>query len=187
MISSPLRAGALAAAAIGLASALAACASTSGTVSAGAGSTASPGATATAPAASAPATPGPSASQTASTGSSGEPNPGGPIKTPSPTGTPVVQVTKPPTKAIYVPIDKESASGDGRTLYLEIEARGGACGQYTVVVQESSTEVRVGLAQLPVKPGIMCPMYIGPRVFDAKLMNPIGSRPVFDLAHGTRL
>ncbi len=185
MISSPLRTSALAAAAAGLAAVLAACASTSGgngpISAAGAGSSTQSAAPTTP--ATAPAAPGPSES----TNASGEPNPGGPIKTAVPTATPVAQVTKAPAKAIFVPIDHETVSRDGRTLYLEIEARGGACGQYTVVVQESSTAIHVGLAQLPVKPGIMCPMVIGPRTYSAKLAAPVGSRPVIDLADGSRL
>ncbi len=96
-------------------------------------------------------------------------------------------MTAPPSSAKYVPIDQESQSPDGRSLYLQIEARGGACGQYVVVVKQTAAEVGVGLAQLPVRKGVMCPMFIGPRTFTAKLDNPVGTRTVVDLANGARL
>jgi hypothetical protein len=84
-----------------------------------------------------------------------------------------------------VPLEGYTKSPDGRTLYLQAMARGGACGQYTVVLQESSTQVRVGLAQLPVKTGVICPMYIAERSFPARLSSPLGTRTVIDLATGT--
>jgi hypothetical protein len=111
-------------------------------------------------------------------------NPGGRM---SPAPSPATQVTSPPASAHYVPIDQATKSADGRTLALQIEARGGACGNYVVVVQQATAQVSVGLAQLPVRTGVMCPMYIGPRIFTAKLTDPVGSRPVVDLANGSRL
>lgn len=115
-------------------------------------------------------------------------NPGGRMSpAPAPSGSAVAQVTAPPSSAKYVPIDQESQSPDGRSLYLQIEARGGACGQYVVVVKQTAAEVGVGLAQLPVRKGVMCPMFIGPRTFTAKLDNPVGTRTVVDLANGARL
>jgi hypothetical protein len=120
-------------------------------------------------------------------------NPGGPIRAapPSPVPLPTVSepapVTTPPARSKYVPIDQETQSADGRTLYLQIEAHGGACGQYIVVLQQSASDVRVGLAQLEPRVGVMCPMYIGPRTFPVKLSSPVGAREVIDLATGKRL
>jgi hypothetical protein len=113
-------------------------------------------------------------------------NPGGRMS-PAPSTSAATQLTDPPANSKYVPIEQESQSADGRTLSLQIEARGGACGQFVVVVKETATEVGVGLAQLPVRKGVMCPMYIGPRIFLAKLDSPVGTRPVVDLANGARL
>lgn len=115
-------------------------------------------------------------------------NPGGPMSpVSSASPSPGALLTAPPAKSRYVPIDQESQSADGSTLYLEIEARGGACGQYVEVLQQSSTEVRVGLAQLEPRVGVMCPNYIGPRTFTLKLPNPVGTRTVIDLATGKKI
>lgn len=172
---------------IGLASTLAACANSTTTANGspvGAAGPVSSTSTTAAPVAPipttrAPASPSPSAPASV--------NPGGPISTAP--GSPVVPppMTTPPAKSNYVPIDQETQSADGRTLYLEIEARGGACGQYVVVLQESASEVRVGLAQLEPRVGVMCPNFIGPRTFPVKLSSPVGTRPVIDLATGKRL
>lgn len=118
-------------------------------------------------------------------------NPGGPMS-PVPTAPPASPspgsvLTAPPAKSRYAPIDQKTQSADGRTLYLEIEARGGACGQYVVVLQQSASEVRVGLAQLEPKVGVMCPNFIGPRTFSVSLSSPVGTRPVIDLATGRKI
>jgi len=42
----------------------------------------------------------------------------------------------------------------------------------------------VGLAQMPVKTGVMCPMYMAAKNFPAKLATPVGNRAVIDLATG---
>jgi hypothetical protein len=63
-------------------------------------------------------------------------------------------------------------------------AQAGACGRYTVVLQESSTQVAVGLAHLPVKVGVMCPMLVRIASFPAHLSAPLGSRTIIDLATG---
>lgn len=160
---------------MGLASVLASCAS-SNTVSPAADGTAASSAQ------SAPMVPVPSPTTSQSV------NPGGRMSpAPSPSPSAATQVTEPPSTAKYVPIDKATRSADGRTLYLQIEARGGACGNYLVVVQQSASRVAVGLAQLPVRTGVMCPMYIGPRIFPATLSSPLGSRPLVDLANGATL
>lgn len=175
---------------IGLASTLAACASTTtaangspvGAAGAASGTSGTP--IAPSPPTSAP----PTSSSTPSTPASA--NPGGPVLTtlptppPQPTSTPF---TAPPPKSKYVQIDQETQSADGRTLYLGIEAHGGACGQYVVVLQQSATEVRVGLAQLMPRVGVMCPDYVAPRTYPVSLSSPVGSRPVIDLATGGRL
>lgn len=178
MIDSVSRAGvrrggaiAVALAAFGLASTLAACASSNSGSPVGSGSTT---------VRSVPMIPAPSPTGSPSV------NPGGPVS-PAPTGSAAAQLSEPPAGAKYVPIMQESQSSDGRTLSLEIEARGGACGQYVVVVQQSPGAVRVGLAQLPVRKGVMCPMFIGPRTFHAQLSSPLDGRPLFDLANGAQL
>ena len=180
--------GAALAVTIGLASTLAACASTTTAANgspAGAAGAASGTVNGTAPT--------PPTSPPASSSPSGAPtsvNPGGPMRTVPPTAAPQTSAATVPTapaKSKYVPIDQETQSADGRTLYLEIEARGGACGQYLVVLQESASDVRVGLAQLQPRVGVMCPMDIGPRTFPVKLASPVGAREVIDLATGKRL
>jgi hypothetical protein len=171
---------------IGLASALAACASSTTTANGSpVGAAGAASSTAVAPVAPIPTTSAPPSSSPSAPASV---NPGGPMST-APPGSPVVPapMTAPPAKSKYVPIDQETQSADGRTLYLEIEARGGACGQYVVVLQESASDVRVGLAQLQPRVGVMCPMFIGPRTFTVKLSSPVGTRTVIDLATGKRL
>lgn len=183
MVHSVSRGGGIAAAlaAIGLASTLAACASSNSASPAAASDAGSSSAR------SAPMIPGPSPTTPAASPTASQPvNPGGRMS-PAPIASPVQQLTEPPAKSKYVPIEQASQSSDGQTLYLEIEARGGACGQYVVVVQQSATQVAVGIAQLPVRTGVMCPMFIGPRTFTAKLDNPVGTRTVVDLANGARL
>lgn len=189
MVGSLLRGGAAGAvlavaAGVGLASALAACASSpnSSPVGAAGGISASPSSGGVVPIPSGSASPSAwPASAIPSTV-----NPGGPMSTvPSPPATSVAQlVANPPAKSRYAPIEQESQSSDGSTLYLETEARGGACGQFVVVLQESPSAVRVGLAQLMPRVGVMCPMYIGPRTFTVNLPSPVGARPVIDLATG---
>ena len=183
MVLSVRRGGTIAAAlaAAGLASTLAACASSNSVSPAANGTDSS-----TVKSAPMIPAPSPSPSPSASVTGSMPVNPGGRMS-PAPSGSPVAQLTTPPASSKYVPIDQESQSADGRTLSLQIEARGGACGQYVVVVQETASEVGVGLAQLPVRKGVMCPMYIGPRIFTATLANPVGTRIVIDLANGARL
>lgn len=182
MVDSVRRGGRVAVALItlGLASTLAACAS--GNTGTNAGVAASGSGTSTAKRA--PMLPAPS--PTGSSSASPTINPGGRMS-PSPAASATAQVTQPPVGAKYVPIMKATQSSDGRSLYVEIEARGGACGQYVVVLQQSSSEVRVGLAQLPVRTGVMCPMYIGPRTFTVQLSSPIDGRAVIDLSNGAQL
>lgn len=186
MTGSLLRGGAAVAAfaaALGLASALTACASGTGNTpvgAAGAGSgTSTPSASAVP---SASASPSPSAAPSTAPSTV---NPGGPMST-TPSPTPPI-ASAPPAKSKYVPIEQETRSSDGRTLYLQIEAHGGACGQYVVVLQETTANVDVGMAQLEPKVGVMCPMYIGPRTFTVKLPSPVGTRTVIDLATGKPL
>jgi hypothetical protein len=178
MVHGLLRGGAVAtalAATIGLASTLTACASSTTTANAGSAANTVSGTV----------TPTPTSSSTGATSTpSGSINPGGPVQPiPSASSTTAqAQSATLPSGAKYVAIDHMSKSTDGRTLYLQTEAQGGACGNYTVVVQESSTQVHVGLAKLPVKTGVMCPMYVAERTFPAKLSSPVGNRAVIDLA-----
>jgi hypothetical protein len=172
MVHSLLRGGAVAAAlaaTIGLASTLTACASST-TTSANAGSAGDITGAATTPAPSASSSPSPTKPV----------NPGGPVQTPSSTAQ--AQTATLPSGAKYVGIQRESQSTDGRTLYLVAEAQGGACGNFTVVLQESATAVHIGLAKMPVKTNVVCPMYITARTFQAKLASPVGNRAVIDLA-----
>lgn len=202
MVSSLLRGGTIGAAlavTIGLASTLAACASTTTTANGSpVGATGAATSTTGATSAIIDIAPSPPISSTPSSPSSpGAPtsaNPGGPMRTAPPTlapppvtPPPAATVPTPPAKSKYVQIDQETQSADGRTLYLEIEARGGACGQYVVVLQQSAADVRVGLAQLQPRVGVMCPMDIGPRTFPVKLTSPVGAREVIDLATGKRI
>jgi hypothetical protein len=183
MVHNLLRGGTVAAAvaaAIGLASTLAACASTASTVNAGNGAAAT--ASATAPASSPAASPSASASSSA-----GTVNPGGPAEPTGTASTAQAQAATLPSGAKYVAIDRMTKSSDGKKLYLSAEAQGGACGNFTVVVQESSAQVHVGLAKLPVKTGVMCPMYIAERTFTATLASPVGGRSVIDLADNSTL
>jgi hypothetical protein len=114
------------------------------------------------------------------------PNPGGPITT-GPQAKPQAQVSQLPNAARYVPVDSVSRSADGRTLYLQIEAQSGVCGNYDVVLQESGSQVRVGVAHLAVKVGVMCPMIVRRADFPVWLAAPLAGRQVIDLATGTSL
>jgi hypothetical protein len=174
MIHSLLRGSAVAtalAATIGLASTLTACASSNTSANAGSSvpNTATPTSTATTAASPAPSV-------------SGSINPGGPVKPMPSVSTTQTQAATLPSGAKFTPIEHLSQSPDGRTLNLAIMAQGGACGIYTVVVQESAAVVHVGLAKMPVKTGVMCPMYVAEKAFPAKLSSPVGNRSVIDLA-----
>jgi len=170
---------AAAATALLLAGALAACASDK---TIGSGAAGNPVSSAASPSASASpsvgaASPAPSAAGTQSV------NPGGPAQGLQ-LATPVAQDGAIPAGAKYAPIENVGRSSDGRTLYLEIMSQAGACGRYVVVVEESSSQVSVGLAHLPVKVGVMCPMLVRITDFPAHLSAPLGNRPVIDLATG---
>jgi len=196
MVSSLLRGGTVGAAlavTIGLASTLAACASATTSANGSPAGAAGAASGAVTSAVASPST-SPTPSSPLSPGAPTSVNPGGPMRTvppmptaPSSTSAPAATVPTAPAHSKYVPIDQETQSADGRTLYLEIEAHGGACGQYLVVLQQSASDVHVGLAQLQPKVGVMCPMYIGPRTFPVKLSSPVGAREVIDLATGKRL
>lgn len=136
------------------------------------GKTASP--TATAPA-SVPA----SASASATSSSVDHPiipGPGGIVVTPQ------AQLTKVPS-GVLTPFSAAEHSADGRTLYLSIESEGGACGQYDVVLQQTSSSVSVGLEHLS-SGGRVCPMYVAHMLVEAQLSTPLDGRRVIDLANG---
>lgn len=159
--------------AVGLACALASCASVAqNPVAAGAGGSGSEPAQSPSPVGTSPS---PTGSSTV--------NPGGPMH-PGVLSTPQAQVQAVPTGAKLVPIGQVDRSADGRTLYLQVEAQGGACGRYDVVLQESADSVQVGLAHLPVRVGVMCPMLVHVIDLPAVLAGPLGDRPVIDLATG---
>lgn len=170
-----------------LTAALAACASTKSVGPAAAGGTLTGvPATSASPLASASGSSGSGSavSSSASPGTTSSVNPGGPMQGGTQLANPEAQAGSLPAGAKYVPIEQVGRSADGRTLYLEIMARGGACGRYVVVVQESASQVAVGMAQLPVKVGVMCPMLVRIADFPAHLSAPLGNRPVIDLASG---
>ena len=172
---------ATAATALLLAGALAACASDK---TVGTGAAGNPVTSVASPSASPSASPGASASSSVP-GAAGTQtiNPGGPAQGVQ-LASPVAQDGAIPAGAKYTPIESIGRSTDGRTLYLEIMSQAGACGRYVVVVEESSNQVSVGLAHLPVKVGVMCPMLMRIADFPAHLSAPLGNRPVIDLATG---
>jgi hypothetical protein len=174
--------------ALALATALSACGpSTSAT---GSGGATVPVTVNSSAAASMPAAPsgtaGPTGSATGVTASA-------PSSAPSPTSvvggitsTPKQQLSAVPPGAKLTPFLSASAGSDGRTLEVELESMGGACGEYDVVLQQSSTAVQVGLVHLPAS-GHICPMYVGPLRIAVQLSAPLAGRPVVDLANGQRL
>jgi hypothetical protein len=104
-------------------------------------------------------------------------NPGGLID------PPVAQAKTVPAGAKLVVFEGVSRSGDGMTLYMAATAGGGACGQYDVVVQETSTTVELGLAHLPMAKNMPCPMFVRMVQFPATLASPVGDRQVVDMAN----
>lgn len=96
--------------------------------------------------------------------------------------SPKAQVSATPTSKLTA-FTSAAHSEDGRTLYLGIESQGGACGQYEVVLQQSSTTVSVGLVHLPAGTRV-CPMYVTHMLVEAKLSAPLERRRVIDLANG---
>ncbi|HTJ67499.1 MAG TPA: hypothetical protein VL551_08235 [Actinospica sp.] len=168
----------LAAGAVGalLVTGAAACASTGKSVSVSAGGSAtSPSAAGT----TASPSPSASASSSGSAASSGTPsvNPGGIDITPR------AQTSTTSASTKFTAFESAGHSADGRTLYLGIESQGGACGQYDVVLQQSSSTVSVGLVHLS-SGGKICPMYVAHMVVKATLAAPLNGRRVVDLANG---
>jgi hypothetical protein len=149
---------------------LAGCASVQPGASSGAGSgpaVSIPSGLATAPATAA----GPTAS-------GGAVNPGGPVTSPQ------AQAAQVPAGAKLVSFDGVSKSADGMTVYLSAMSAGGACGQYDVVVQETSSTVKLGLAHIPPSKTVPCPMFVRNTEFPAHLASALGNRQVIDLANG---
>jgi hypothetical protein len=105
-------------------------------------------------------------------------NPGGPV------GTPKGQSSTPPANSTLVGFEGLTKSSDGKTVYLSAMAGGGACGEYEVVVQETSTTVKLGLAHLTPAKTVPCPMFVKETQFPAHLSSPLGDRQVFDLSGG---
>jgi hypothetical protein len=100
--------------------------------------------------------------------------------------TPKQVLTAVPAGARLVPFLSASTSADGRTVFVQVESMGGACGQYDVVLQQSSTQVGVGLVHLSAG-GHICPQFVGPLRIPVSLDAPLSGRPVLDLANGQRL
>lgn len=149
------------------------------TVNSPSAASSSPAATPASPpsAASAPATaasPSAHAPTTTSAGGSGT------------VGTPKQVLGSAPAGAKLVSFDDATASSDGRTLYVELESMGGACGQYDVVLQQSSAAVKVGLIHLS-SGGHVCPQFVGPMRIAVPLAAPLSGRPVVDLSDGQSL
>ena len=157
-----------------------ACASTGKSVSVSAGgSTTSPAQAGASPSAS-PSGASASASPTgvASTGGGAATIPAGGVAV-----SPNAQVSSAPSGTKYTAFMTAAHSADGMTLYLALESQGGACGQYDVVVQQSSGSVSVGLVHLS-SGGRICPMYMARTLVPAKLSAPLDGRRVIDLANG---
>jgi hypothetical protein len=121
------------------------------------------------------AQPNPSATKTAAPGT--PLNPGGTID------PPVAQAKSVPAGSKLVVFEGVSRSGNGMTLYMAATAGGGACGQYDVVVQETSSTVELGLAHLPMAKNVPCPMFVRMVQFPANLTSPVGDRQVIDMAN----
>jgi hypothetical protein len=170
---SPIRTGA---AALVMLVGLAGCGYASSSGQAGAASSATaPNAPGASSAASSPAQP----SAPAKTSAPGTPlNPGGQVD------PPLAQAESVPAGAKLVVFEGVSRSGDGKTLYMADTTGGGACGQYDVVVQETSTTVELGLAHLPNAKNLPCPMFVRMVQFPANLATPVGDRQVVDMANG---
>jgi hypothetical protein len=100
--------------------------------------------------------------------------------------TPKQQLSAVPAGAKLTAFTTASASADGRTLYLGLESMGGACGQYDVVLQESSTTVQVGLVHLS-SGGHICPQFVSALHVAVSLSAPLAGRPVVDLANDQSL
>jgi hypothetical protein len=173
--------------ALALTAALSACASVAETAGAGGGSAPvtvnSPSTAASPPAAgSAPSSPAsaPASSAQSTKGTGTSAGGGGAVATPKQ----VLAAT--PARAKLVPFDGATASADGRTVYVELESMGGACGQYDVVLQQSSGSVGVGLVHVA-SGGHVCPQFVGPMRIAVSLAAPLAGRPVVDLADGQSL
>jgi hypothetical protein len=164
---------------------LAACASAQTVAGSGVGSTSSlpaAGASATGSATSGPTNPAtspasPGAGATATVGV----NPGGPVGAIS---TPQAQAAAVPSGTQLVGFEGVTKAANGLTVYLSAMAGGGVCGEYDVVVQETSTTVKLGLAHVIPSKSVPCPMFVRVTSFPAKLSSPLGDRQVIDLFDG---
>lgn len=179
-LAGPVAAGFVLAAAAGCASSTA----VPGTIPAsgsGAASTASASATASA-SPSAAGTPGASGSATSGGGSTTTgSSPAEPLLTPQ------AQVQNLPAGTKYVMIISVQVSPDGRTLYADFAAGGGACGLYDTVLQQSGGSVSVGVAHLPKSGAGMCPDIMSFRSAAVQLSAPLAGRTVVDLSDGRTL
>lgn len=176
----PLLVGAAAVASlIGLAACASAQTSTSGAANVGtypasAAATGSAGSGPTRPA-TAPVSPGAGATATVGV------DPGGPVGAIS---TPRAQAAAVPSGTQLVGFEGVTKSSNGLTVYMSAMAGGGACGEYDVVVQETSTTVKLGLAHVIPSKSVPCPMFVRVTSFPAKLSSPLGDRQVIDLFDG---
>lgn len=155
-----------------------------GSMSAGAAPSAAPGS---------PAGPSPTAAASSAAPSpqpSGSASQSGVVTRPSgvvgAVQTPKAQVGSAPVGIKLTAFDTAVAGQDGRTLFVGLESMGGACGQYSVVLRQSSSDVQVGLVHLP-STGRMCPQFVGPLNIEVQLSAPLAGRTVVDLANGQRL
>lgn len=171
--------------ALALTAVLSACASSATTTGAGGGGSApvtvnSPSAAAST---SAPASlpNSPASGTTASARSTASTPAGGGTVT-----TPKQVLAAAPAGTKLTSFDGATASADGRTVYVQLESMGGACGQYDVVLQQSASAVKVGLVHLT-SGGHVCPQFVGPMRIAVALAAPIASRPLVDLADGQSL
>ncbi len=168
-----------------LLAALGGCASS--TTSAGAGGSASVAVrTSAAAPTSSTAAAGASSSASTQSGSSASASSTATVAGSGTVATPKQQLSAVPAGEKLTGFDSVTASADGRTLYVQLESMGGACGQYDVVLQQSSAQIGVGLVHLT-SGGHVCPQFVGPLRVSVALSAPLAGRTVLDLANDQSL
>ncbi|GGQ17015.1 hypothetical protein [Streptomyces roseolilacinus] len=74
-----------------------------------------------------------------------------------------------------------------RDLRLRVSFTGGACNPYLVRVQETATQVRLRLFEIPGGPRVMCPAIALPVDATVTLAEPVGDRAVVDAVTGRQV
>jgi hypothetical protein len=150
------------------------------TVSATAACAAAGAQPAAAPAATAPSTAAPPTSPTAQNASHGG------TLIASAWVTPHAVLNAVPAGATLTPLETASTSRDGRTLYLDVQIRGGKCGTYDVVLEPSDAGMRAGVIHVITK-GQACSTQETNVTITVGTAAPVGMHPVVDLATGKPL